>query len=160
MSALEPVYRDHDGHAELPQVGDMPRQIGEAGLQRRKVFRAERVLGDAAVHFERAHRGDDHRRRRLQSCLAALDVEEFLRPEVRAEARFGDDVIGELERRSRRHHGVAAVGDIGERTAVHKRGRAFEGLHEIGLERVLEQRRHGARRVEVGGGDRSPVAGS
>ena len=118
---------------------------------------AERVLGDAAVHFERSDCRDQHRRRRLQSRLSALDVEEFLGAEIGAEARFGDDVVGELERRPGRDHRVAAVGDVGERAAVHERGRTFEGLHEIGPERALEQRGHRAGRVEVGRGDRAPV---
>ena len=155
--APEPVHRDHDRHAELAQVGDMPGQIGEAGLQRRKVLRGERVFGDAAVHFERSHRGDQHRRRWLQSRLSALDVEEFLRAEIGAKARLGDDVVSQLERRSGRHHRVAAVSDVGERAAMHERGRPFEGLHEIGPERALEQRRHRACRVEVSRGDRAPV---
>ena len=59
----------------------------------------EVVLGDAAVHLERAHGGDDDGRRRAEAGLAALDVEELLRAEVGAEAGFGHDVVAQLERR-------------------------------------------------------------
>ena len=38
-------------------------------------------------------------------------------------------------------------------------GEAVERLHEIGLERVLEQRSHSAGRLEIGGGDRPLVSG-
>src|SRR5580704_8698458 len=62
--APESVYGDHDRYPELAQIGDMTSQIGETGLQRRKVFRVKRVLGDAAMHFERAHGCDEHRRGR------------------------------------------------------------------------------------------------
>ena len=40
--------------------------------------------------------------------------------------------------------------DVGERAAMHERGRAFERLHEIGLDGVLEQRRHRPFGLEFG----------
>ena len=46
------------------------------------------------------------------------------------------------------------MGDIGERTAVDKRGRAFQRLDEIWLERVLQKRSHGADSFEVAGSHR------
>ena len=46
------------------------------------------------------------------------------------------------------------MGDVGERAAVHEGGRAFERLHQIGRERVLQQHGHGARRLELGRRDR------
>ena len=42
---------------------------------------------------------------------------------------------------------------------MHERGRPFQRLHEIGLERLLEERGHGPRRIEVGRGDRPLVSG-
>ena len=50
------------------------------------------------MHLERADGGDEHRAGGLEPGLAALDVEELLGAEVGAEAGFGDDVVGELER--------------------------------------------------------------
>ena len=41
------------------------------------------------------------------------------------------------------------MGDVGERPAVDECGRAFERLHEIGLQGVFQKRRHGARRLEI-----------
>ena len=137
----------------------MSSEVRKAGFERGQVLGAKRILGHSAVHFERADGRDEHRRRRLKAGLAALDVEKFLGAEIRAEASFSDNVIGEFERRSRRHHGIATVGDVGEGAPVHQRGRSFERLHEIGLERLLEERRHGARRFEIQGADRPPVSG-
>ena len=105
-----------------------------------------------------AHRGDDHRRGGLQPGYAAFDVEEFLRAEVGAEAGFGHDVVAELERGARRDGGIAAVGDVGERAAVHERRRSFERLHEIGFERVLEQRGHRSFAPDLGRRHRLLVA--
>ena len=49
--------------------------------------------------------------------------------------------------------------DVGERTAVHERRRVFERLHEIGLERVLQQSRHGALGLELAGANGLAVVG-
>ena len=51
------------------------------------------------------------------------------------------------------------MGDVGEGAAVHEGGRALQGLHQVGLERVLEQRGHGADGLEVARGDGLVVVG-
>ena len=43
------------------------------------------------------------------------------------------------------------MGNIGEGTAVDKRGRTLERLHQIGLERILKQGRHGTLSLKVTG---------
>ena len=48
--------------------------------------------------------------------------------------------------------------DVGERAAVHEGGRALQRLHQVGLERVLQQRGHGALRLQVAGRDGVIVA--
>ncbi len=91
--------------------------------------------------------------------LAAFDVDEFLRAEVGAEAGFGHDVIGKLERRGGGHHRVAAMRDIGEGAAMDEGGRAFQSLHQIGRDRFLQQRRHGAMRLQIARAHRFALAG-
>ena len=83
----------------------------------------------------------------------------FSRAEVGAEAGFGHHVVGELQRGRGGQHRVAAVRDVGERAAVDEGGRAFERLHQVRRERVLQQRGHGAVRLEVAGAHRLAVAG-
>ncbi len=134
-------------------------QVGHAGFERLEVFLLEIVLLHAAVHLERADGGDDHRAVRLQAGLAALDVEELLAAEVGAEAGFGHHVVGELERGGGGEHRVAAVRDVGERAAVDEGRRAFQRLHQVGRQRVLEQRGHRALRLDVGGAHRFALAG-
>ena len=51
------------------------------------------------------------------------------------------------------------MGDVGERAAMDEGRVALQRLHEVGLQRVLEQHGHGARRLEVGRGDRPPCRG-
>ena len=75
---------------------------------------------------------------------AALDVQELLRAQVRAEARLGDDIVAQLQGHAGGRDGVAAVGDVGEGAAVDKGGGALQRLHQVGLEGVLQQGGHGA----------------
>ena len=127
----ELVDRDDDGHAELPDVPDVVLEMRQAALERREIADAERALVGAALHLERAHRRDEHRGFRVQPADAALDVEELLRAEIGAEARFGDDDVAEREAGARGEDAVAAVRDVAERPGVQDRGAAFERLHEV-----------------------------
>ena len=137
----------------------MALQIRHAGGERLQVFLLEVVFLDAAVHLERADSGDEHHAVRREPGLAALDVEEFLGAEIGAEAGFGHHIIGELERGGGGEHRVAAMRDIGEGAAVDEGGRAFQRLHQIGRERVLQQRGHRPLRLEFAGAHRLTVAG-
>ena len=56
------IERHHRRHAELPYVLDVLLEVGETTLHGGDVFRAERLARNAAVHLQRAHGGDDHRR--------------------------------------------------------------------------------------------------
>ena len=102
-----------------------------------------------AVVLERPHGRHDHRRRGAQTGGAAQDVDELLRAEVGAEAGLGDDVVGEAQRRTGGDRRVAAVRDVGERPSVDESRGVLEGLHQVGRQRVAEDRRHGAVGAEV-----------
>ena len=127
----------------------MAGQVRAAGLQIFKAGHAQLCLGAAAVVLERAHRGNDHNGGGLDAGQAALDVEEFFRAQVRAEARLGDDIICQLHAQLCGDDAVAAVGDVGERPAVHQRGRVLQRLHQVWVKSVLQQRGHGARRADL-----------
>ena len=96
------MIEDHRHDAEFLHVLDMALQVGHAGVERFEVFRLEVLLLDAAVHLQRADGGDEHGAVGRQAGLAALDVEELLGAEIGAEAGFGHDIVGKLERRRRR----------------------------------------------------------
>jgi hypothetical protein len=57
------------------------------------------------------------------------------------------------------HHRAAAVGDVGERSAVDEGGGALERLDQVGRERVAQECGHGALGAEVAGGHRRHRAG-
>src|SRR5204863_7541164 len=86
-----------------------------------------------------------------QACEAALDVEKLFGAKVSAESCFSQHDIRQRESQLRGGDGVAAVLDIAERPTVHESRPAFERLHQIRIDRVLEQQGHGALRLEIPG---------
>jgi hypothetical protein len=124
-------------------------EVDQALVQRREVLLVDFLHVHAAVVLHGAHRGDDHRGARAQAGLAALDVEELLGAEVRAETGLGHHVVDQLERRLRRDHRVAAMRDVGERPAVDEGRVVLQRLHQVGRQGVLEEHRHGAVRLQV-----------
>ena len=145
------VDRDDDRHAELPHVLDVLLEIRKPALERGEIFGRQRLLVRAALQLERAHRRDQHGRLGIQPTEATLDVEEFVRAEVGAEPRLRDDEVRERQRRPRRQNRVAAMRDVAERSGVNERRPALERLHEVWPDRVGEQQRHGALRLELAG---------
>ena len=131
----------------------MTQQVGHASLECLEVLLVEIALGDATVVLQRAGSGDDHDGAGANARHAALDVEELLGTQVGAKAGLGNGDIAKAHRHTRGHDRVAAVSNVGEGTAVDKRGRALERLHQIGLERVFKQRGHGTLGLEVAGTD-------
>ncbi len=109
------------------------------------------------MHLQRADGGHQHHAIRRQAAIAALDVAELLHAHVRAETGFGEHVTirpDELQRDLIRDDRRIAVRDIGERSGMHERRRALDGLHQIGHDGVLHQDRQRAADAEIVGGDR------
>ena len=92
----------------------MAQEVGQALLQGFQVLGAQVGLGDTAVVLQGPHRGHHHHRVGVDVRHAALDVQEFLRPQVGAEAGLGDRIVPQFQGRLGGHDGVAAVGDVGK----------------------------------------------
>ena len=127
----------------------MLQQVGQARLKRLQVFLVQVGLGNAAVVLQRANRGNHHNRIGLQAGKAALDVQELLCAQVGAEAGLGNAVVAQGKAHVGGHDGIAAVRDVGEGAAVDERGGAFQGLHQVRLQGILQQGGHGAFGVQV-----------
>lgn len=154
------IHRDHTGQSVVaPDIVHMPFQVRQPGGQRVEIFASDVGEFAAAVKFQRTQRRDDHGRGGHQSGFAAFDVDEFLGPEVRAEAGLGDHVVRQFEGGARRHHRIAAMRDVRERTAVHEGGIVFQGLHQVGPQCIAQQHRHRAVRLQFAGTHRSAIMG-
>ena len=99
------VDRDHDRYAETQGILDVVLHVARPAPQQVQVFirirGCQRLagyhLGSAAVHLECAHGSNQHHHMWDQTRVAAFDIEEFFHADIRAKARFGDHVIGQLE---------------------------------------------------------------
>ena len=156
----EPVDGHHGRQAEgVLHVGDVLQQVRQPLLQGSQVFAGQLILASAAVMLEGSDGGYHHHRVGLEPGHAALDIEEFLRAQVRAEAGLCDAVIAQLQCQFGGGYTVAAVGDVGEGPAVDQRRGMFQGLDQVRLQGVLQQRRHGARRLQIPRGHGPIVVG-
>ena len=151
-----------DGHdaGQTERVADaahMVQQVRHAAAQCVEIFRAERAQGQTAVHFQCAHRRHHDGGVRPQPGEPALDVQKFFRAEVGAKAGLRHGVVAAVHGHACSEHAVASVRDVGKRPAVHESRCALKCLHEVGLERVAQQRRHRAHGLEIGRRDRPAV---
>ena len=86
------------------------------------------------------------------------DTEREYRPVIDHCARLREADVSELERHPGGEHRVAAVCDVPEGTAVDERRRPLQRLRQVRVDRVAQQRRHGARHPEGVGRHRPAVS--
>ena len=139
------VEGNHNGLPEIAQVTDVFVKIAEAFLQSFHVRLLNAVEADTAVHLQSLCSSDNHCETWLESALAAFDIIELLRSQVRTEAGFRHYVIAEGHSHFGSENGVAAMRYICERTAMHKSGCSFGGLYQVGMDGVFQQYGDGAR---------------
>ena len=148
----ETVDRDDGVEAELLDDPQVRGQVLRSPLERRQAS-----VEVAAVPLQRPRRGDEDDGVGCQPARTADDVDELLEAEIAAEAAFGDDVVGELQPDEIGDERAVAVRDVRKGPSVDERRLAFERLHEIGLERVLEENGHRAGDLELLGRHRVAV---
>ena len=145
----ELVHADDRLQAVAVDDPDVAREVRRADLDLRRAS-----VEVAAVVLERSHGRDEHDRARSQVADATGDVEELLHAHVRREARLGHDVLAELEPDAIGDERVVAVRDVRERSAVDEGRLTLERLHEVRLDRVLEDDGHRAGGLDVLSRDR------
>mmetsp|Transcript_15903 Transcript_15903/g.30775 ORF Transcript_15903/g.30775 Transcript_15903/m.30775 type:complete len:593 (+) Transcript_15903:465-2243(+) len=99
-------------------------------------------LRAASVHLKSTDGGDNDRTVRLESAGSALDVEELLCSNISSEASLGENesfLSDELECDLISNKRAVSVGDVGERSCVHKHGGLLERLHESGLDGIKHE---------------------
>jgi hypothetical protein len=146
---MKPVHSDDARDAEdFADVADVAADVGATLLKQLQVLRLVNFIQrptsgngwSTTVHLQRSDSSDDDATSRFMTARAALDVAEFLEPNVRAETSFRDhdalladhaesDVVGDDRR--------VAVGDVREGATVDQNGGGLHGLHQRGHHRVL-----------------------
>ena len=153
------VEHDDDALTKRAEVLHMAVEVFKALSQTLHVGFFDSIEGHAAVHLQALCGGHDDRECRLESALAAEDIVEFLRAEVSAETSLRDGVFAMAEGHLGGQKRVAAVGDVGERSAVNHCGRILGGLYEVGLDSVVEEHHNGACHAQVANGEGLALVG-
>ena len=148
------IHGNHNGHAELREISQVPAKIFQTALQGLDILLTQLPLSHTTVHFQCPDRRHQHHRIRMKARLTALDVEEFLSAQIRTESSLGDNVVRQLKCGSRRHHRITTMCDVREWTTVHQGGVVLECLHKIRLQGISEQCRHRAMSVQLAHRDR------
>jgi hypothetical protein len=159
------VDGDHRGDAVQADILDLLAEVPAAAVdvvgillqQRGRQRPAGHDAVPARMDLERADGRDHHGRLRTQPGGPALDVEEFLRADIGAEAGLGYQKVASVDADEVGDHRGIAVGDIAERARVHEHGGVLHRLQQVRLDRLTHDHGHGAGGLELLGGDRLPV---
>ena len=144
---------------DVPDVAYMLQQIGKPPLQRFQVLLIQFAQGNAAAMLQRPDAGYDNDRIGSKSGHTAFDIQEFFRPQIGAEARLCHTVISQLQCHAGGGYRIAAVGNIGKGPSVDDGRRMLQGLDQVGLQGIFQQRAHGALRVKISGSHRFLLRG-
>ena len=163
----EAVDRYHHGDSEQLGILNMLGQVDGALLQSGQVL-PDQLSGkrlpchhfaQSTMHLQGSNGGHDHDAIGSQARVTALDVEELLHPTVGSEAALGDHVVGQFQRDLIGDDGAVAMGDVSERPSVHEGRVMLQGLHERGLDSILQKDRHSTGTFQILGGHRLAVIG-
>ena len=86
---------------------------------------------------------------RSESCFSALNIKEFFSTQVSTEAGLSYNIVAKLKSQFCGCYTVAAVGNIGEGSAVHNGRVMLKGLDKVGLNGVLKKGCHGSLGIEL-----------
>jgi len=132
------VESNNNGLPEIAQVTNMFVKITKTLFQTFHIRFLDAVETDATVHFQSLCSGNDNSQLGLQTALAAFDVIELLRSQVCTEAGFRHYIVAKCHCHFGGENGVAAMCNIGERTAMNKSGCPFGSLYQVGMNSVLQ----------------------
>ena len=143
------VERHDDGLSERLHVAYVAVHVPEALLECLVVRLLDGLVRSSAVHLECLCGDDEYGEGGVETCRAALDVEELLRTQVGTEASLRDGVVAVGQRSVGGDDGVAAVRYVGERSAVYEGCRSLGGLHEVRGDGVGKESDDGAGHLHV-----------
>ena len=116
--ARELIDRHHRRHAKLFHIRQMPQQVWQALLECGKIFPGQLGFQAPPMQFERLDCRHHHGAGRFEACFSALYVEKLLRAQVGAKPRLCHDILRQFQSQFCRHDGIAAMGDIPERSPM------------------------------------------
>ncbi|KXT85823.1 hypothetical protein STRDD11_00199 [Streptococcus sp. DD11] len=134
---------------DILDIFQMLVQIGQTICNSLHILCGQVALGYAAVHLKGPNGGYQHDSRRPQARHPALDVNEFFSSQICSKSGFSDRIVGVFEGQLGSQHTVAAVGDIGERSAVDQGRCMLQGLYQVWMDSVFKNGCHSASGFQI-----------
>ena len=91
------------------------------------------------MHLQRLEGNNENSEVWLQTCLAAFDVIEFLCTEICTESCLCNGIVAILKSSSCSHDGIAAMSNVGKRTAMNKCWCTLCCLNQIWLQSIEKE---------------------
>ena len=120
------------------------------------IFNTEIFLFYSPVEFQGTNGGNEHCSIGIQTCLTALDMDEFFGTKICCKSSFGDHIGCQFQSHLRRPDTVASVGDVSKRAAMDHHRSMFRGLNQIRLQGILEDHAKGSDAIEFSCKNRFP----
>ena len=148
-----------DGLSERLHVLDMLVEVGKSLLESFAVRLLDVLNWYTAVHLQALSCCYNYSELRLQSALAALDVEELLGTKVGTESSLSDYIFTECHSHLCGEYRVASVCNVGKRTTVYECCSILSGLYDVRSQSVAQKDCYGSSYAEVLNGDRLALNG-
>src|SRR5699024_6225331 len=114
-----------------------------------KVFGAKLVFRHSAVHLKSLYSGHYNYCVRSESCFSALNIKEFFSTQFSTETGLSYNIVTQFKSQFCGCYTVAAVGKIGEGSAMHNGRVMLKGLDKVGFNGVLKKGCHGSLGIEL-----------
>jgi len=156
---MECIDADHRIDPRFPDRVDVVDHVGNALFEQLQVFldvglgqgNTRHYFGPAAVHLESANGRREHGHMRLQTTVAALDIPELLKADIRRKPTLGDMIIEHLEADPVGNDGRLADGDVGKGSGVNHAGLILGGTHEGRIDGIAHPGGHGISHFQIAG---------
>ena len=143
------IEGDDNGLSEALHVTDVTVQVLQTFRQSFGIWLLDVFKCHSAMHFQTLCSGYNDNQSRLESRLAALDIEELLCTQISAEACLCHHIVTERHRHLCGDHAGASMGDISERSSMYIGRCMFCSLYQIGIEGIAHQHGNGSSHTKI-----------
>ena len=137
----------------------MAKQVRNALFKRLNVLLVKVCFGNASVVLKCTNGCHQNNSRWSKTSSSALNVQELLGTKVCTKTCLGNNVICKTKSGFCCLNRIAAVSNVGKRTAVNKSRCMLKRLDQVRLNSVFEERCHSALCVDIADGNRLAVIG-
>ena len=114
-------------------------EVPVTGFHSCDVWLLDIFLSYTTMHLQRLEGNNENSEVWLQTCLAAFDVIELLCTEICTESCLCNSIVAILKSSSCSHDGIAAMSNVGKRTAMNKCRCTLCCLNQIWLQSIEKE---------------------